>query len=141
MSRYKVYYINLEKSVERRRFMEEQFQKLNIPLTRIPAIYGKELDKSILRKEKRKHTILAHFPFPNDGEIGICLTHFKLWKTLSEQPEEFSIILEDDAQIHEDFFTDLSIASLGSFTDLPIASLGSFVNTVSKLIIRLQIMI
>ena len=122
MSRYKVYYINLEKSVERRRFMEEQFQKLNIPLTRIPAIYGKELDKSILRKEKRKHTILAHFPFPNDGEIGICLTHFKLWKTLSEQPEEFSIILEDDAQIHEDFFTDLeqllSQVTINDFIDI-----------------------
>jgi glycosyl transferase family 25 len=107
MSSYKVYYINLEKSLERRRFMEDQFKKLNIPITRIPAIYGKELDSDFLKKEKRKHHILAHFPFPNDGEIGICLTHFKLWKTLSEQPEEYAIVLEDDAQVHEDFFHDL----------------------------------
>ncbi len=108
MMTYKVYYINLDKSTERKDFMENQFKKLNIPITRIPAVYGKELDRKILRKEKKKHNILAHFPFPNDGEIGICLTHFKLWKFLSNQPEDFSIVLEDDALIHEDFFNDLN---------------------------------
>ena len=107
MMSYKVYYINLDKSDERREFMENQFKKLNIPITRITATYGKDLGKETLKKEKAKHNILAHFPFPNDGEIGICLTHFKLWEFLSKQPEDFSIVLEDDAQVHEDFFKDL----------------------------------
>jgi glycosyl transferase family 25 len=80
---------------------------LKVPITRISAVYGKELDATILKKEKRKHNILAHFPYPNDGEIGICLTHFKLWEFLSKQPEDFSIVLEDDAEIHPDFFKDL----------------------------------
>jgi len=44
---------------------------------------------------------------PNDGEIGICLTHFKLWEFLSKQPEDFSIVLEDDALVNVDFFNDL----------------------------------
>lgn len=104
---YKVYYINLDKSTKRRDFMENQFKELNIPITRISATYGKELDKEFLRKEKRKHHILAHFPLPNDGEIGICLTHFKLWEFLANQPEDFSIVLEDDALVHKDFFKDL----------------------------------
>lgn len=107
MKTYKVYYINLDKSTERRDFMEKQFQKLDIPITRFSAVYGKELGKDFLKKEKKKHQILAHFPFPNDGEIGICLTHFKLWKFLANQPEDFSIVLEDDALLHEDFFKDL----------------------------------
>ena len=107
MKSYKIYFINLDKSIERRSFMENQFKKLNIPITRIAAVYGKELDTKFLKKEKRKHNILAHFPFPNDGEIGICLTHFKLWDFISTQPEDFSIILEDDALIHKDFFKDL----------------------------------
>ena len=107
MRSYKVYYINLDKSTNRRDFMESQFKKLNIPVTRITATYGKDLDAKFLTKEKKKHNILAHFPFPNDGEIGICLTHFKLWKFLSKQPEDFSIVLEDDAEIHPDFFNDL----------------------------------
>lgn len=107
MNSYKVYYINLDKSIERRTFMQNQFKKLEIPITRISATYGKDLNSSILKKEKTKHHILAHFPFPNDGEIGICLTHFKLWNFLSKQPEDFSIVLEDDALIHKDFFLDL----------------------------------
>lgn len=107
MMSYKVYYINLDKSTKRRDFMENQFKELNIPITRISATYGKELDKEFLRKEKRKHHILAHFPLPNDGEIGICLTHFKLWEFLANQPEDFSIVLEDDALVHKDFFKDL----------------------------------
>ena len=104
---YKVYYINLDKSTNRRDFMENQFKKLKVPVTRISATYGKNLDAKLLKSEKRKHNILAHFPFPNDGEIGICLTHFKLWDFLSKQPENFSIVLEDDAEIHKDFFEDL----------------------------------
>lgn len=107
MMSYKVYYINLDKSTERRNFMENQFKKLNIPITRITATYGKDLAPELLKREKKKHNILAHFPYPNDGEIGICLTHFKLWEFLSKQPEDFSIILEDDALIKNDFFDDL----------------------------------
>ena len=76
MTTYKFYYINLDKSKDRREFIEQQFKNLNIPITRIKAVYGKELPVEVLKKEKRKHQILAHFPYPNNGEIGICLTHF-----------------------------------------------------------------
>ena len=50
---YKVYYINLDKSTKRRDFMETQFRELNIPITRISAVYGKNLDTNVLKKEKR----------------------------------------------------------------------------------------
>ncbi len=122
MMSYKVYYINLDKSTERRVFMENQFKKLNIPIERISAVYGKELDQDLLKKEKKKHNILAHFPYPNDGEIGICLTHFKLWEFLSKQPEDFAIVLEDDALVHKDFFKDLeqllSQITINDFLDI-----------------------
>ena len=74
MKSFKIYYINLDKSTKRRDFMESQFKKLNIPVSRISATFGEELDNEFLKDEKRKHRILAHFPLPNDGEIGICLT-------------------------------------------------------------------
>lgn len=119
---YKIYFINLDRSIERKNFMENQFKELNIPITRIPAVYGKKLETNYLKKEKSKHNILAHFPYPNDGEIGICLTHFKLWDFLSKQPEDFSIVLEDDAEIHPDFFKDLeqllSQITINDFLDI-----------------------
>jgi glycosyl transferase family 25 len=107
MISYKFYYINLDKSKDRRAFMEKQFSDINIPITRISATYGKDLAPKVLKKEKSKHNILAHYPLPNDGEIGICLTHFKLWEYLSNQPEDFSIVLEDDALLQNNFIDDL----------------------------------
>ena len=59
MMSYKVYYINLDKSKDRKKYMENQFKKLNIPITRIPAVYGKELDRKILKKETTRNAINA----------------------------------------------------------------------------------
>lgn len=107
MKSYKVYYINLDKSLERRNFMENQFKKLNIPLTRMPAVYGKELPKKFLKNAKNEHNILTHYPYLNDGEIGLTKTYFDLWKIIANQEEDFSIILEDDALLTSSFFKDL----------------------------------
>jgi len=57
MKSYKVYYINLNKSTKRRDFMEDQFKKLAIPISRISATYGKELDNDLLKSEKKENTI------------------------------------------------------------------------------------
>ncbi|WP_240914534.1 glycosyltransferase family 25 protein [Polaribacter sp. 11A2H] len=107
MKTFKVYYINLDKSLERRNFMENQFQKLNIPLKRMPAVYGKELPQKFLKEAKNQHKILTHFPNLNDGEIGLTKTYFDLWKIIAKQEEEFSIVLEDDALLTPHFFKDL----------------------------------
>tara|TARA_B110000046_G_C13021573_1_gene411538 strand:+ start:4530 stop:5276 length:747 start_codon:yes stop_codon:yes gene_type:complete len=107
MSSYKVYYINLDKSFERRGFMEDQFKELNIPLTRIPAVYGKELPKGFLKNAKSQFNIFTHYPNLNDGEIGLTKTYFDLWKIITKQKENYAIILEDDALLTKDFFRDL----------------------------------
>ncbi|WP_299121660.1 glycosyltransferase family 25 protein [uncultured Tenacibaculum sp.] len=107
MKSYKVYYINLDKSVQRRDFMEDQFKKLNVPLERMPAVYGKELPSDFLRKSKKQHNILTHYPYLNDGEIGLTMTYFKLWEIIQNQEEDYAIVLEDDALLTDDFFTDL----------------------------------
>ncbi|WP_299052372.1 glycosyltransferase family 25 protein [uncultured Polaribacter sp.] len=107
MISYKVYYINLDKSLERRNFMENQFKEFKISITRIPAVYGKKLPINFLTSSKKQHKILTHFPNLNDGEIGLTKTYFDLWKTVANQKEDFSIILEDDALLTIDFFKDL----------------------------------
>lgn len=107
MKTYKVYYINLDKSVDRKEFMENQFKKLNVPIERISAVYGKELPSYFLRNAKKQFKILTHFPNLNDGEIGLTKTYFDLWKKISVQKEDFSIILEDDSFIKNIFFKDL----------------------------------
>ena len=122
MKSFKIYYINLDKSIERRRFIENQFEKHNINITRISAVYGKELPRHFLKKTKKSHQILSHFPYLNDGEIGLTKTYFDLWKTVSFQDEEFAIILEDDALLTQSFFIDLQkileLVSENDFIDI-----------------------
>ncbi len=122
MKSYKAYYINLDKSTDRKNFMEKQFKELNIPLTRFPGIYGKELDNELLKKTKQKHHLLTHYPLPNDGEIGLTLTYFSIWKKIARQDEDFAIVLEDDALVTKEFFTDLknilNELSLDDFVDI-----------------------
>ena len=108
MKTYKIYYINLDKSIERKAFMENQFKKLNIPITRMSAVYGKQLPPEFLRKAKSQFNILTHYPNLNDGEIGLTKTYFDLWKIVTHQKEDFAIILEDDALLTKDFFIDLN---------------------------------
>jgi len=108
MKTYKVYYINLEKSTERRAFMENQFNDLQIPITRFPAVYGKEQNKDILKIAKKNHKLFAHYPYLNDGEIGLNMTYKNLWSAIANQKEDFAIILEDDALIINDFFKNIN---------------------------------
>jgi glycosyl transferase family 25 len=107
MKSYKVYYINLDKSIERRNFMENQFKELNIPLTRMTAVYGKELPQDFLKKAKSQFNIFTHYPNLNEGEIGLTKTYFDLWQIITKQKEDYAIVLEDDALLTHDFFPDL----------------------------------
>lgn len=107
MSTYKFYYINLDKSKVRRDFMVNQFQQLNIPITRYSAVYGKELPALFLKKAKSQFNILAHYPNLNDGEIGLTKTYFELFQLVAKQKEDYAIILEDDALINPSFLNDL----------------------------------
>ena len=107
MISYKIYYINLDKSTHRREFMENQFKKLQIPITRVSAIYGKELSVDFKKNARKQQNFFIHCQKLNDGEIGITKTCFDLWKRISTQIEEFAIIFEDDILLTTDFFKDL----------------------------------
>jgi glycosyl transferase family 25 len=87
--------------------MEDQFKQLNVPLTRMPAIYGKELSNDFLKAAKNQFNLLTHYPNLNEGEIGLTKTYFDLWKIITTQQEEYAIVLEDDALLTDDFFRDL----------------------------------
>ena len=66
MKSFKIYYINLDKSIQRRAFMENQFKKLNIPATRMWQI----INSPEQYKEAQQQAINITDFFLNDGEIG-----------------------------------------------------------------------
>ena len=122
MKSFKIYYINLDKSIRRKQFIENQFKRHKISISRFSAIYGKELPKEFLEKRKKEHQILTHFPYLNNGEIGLTKTYFNIWETISIQEEEYAIVLEDDALVTSNFFDDLQdileLVSTNDFIDV-----------------------
>jgi GR25 family glycosyltransferase involved in LPS biosynthesis len=81
---------------------------------RFPAIYGKtydysnEINKKIITESwdygKWKHGKSQMIPF-DKGEIGVGLSHYYIWKRVSDDPSLNTVlILEDDAvNIHPQF--------------------------------------
>jgi len=108
MDNLKIYYINLRRSKNRDIFMQNQFKELGLNAIRVEAIDGKELDKSyisnIISKLKLKN---EHYTLPKPAEIGVYLSHKKIWEMVSNQKEEYALILEDDALIDKKLIKDL----------------------------------
>lgn len=91
-------YINLDRSTDRRAWMEAQASNLGISLERFPAVDG---------------STLASNPFPNVpiGAAGCFLSHRALWSEIAKGNDPYVLVLEDDAHLSPDlplFLSDTS---------------------------------
>lgn len=107
MPSYKIYYINLDKSVERKEFIKKQFENINESITRISAVNGKDINKEIIKEAGDNQSLIMSMYKPSAGQVGCFLSHRNAWDMIRNQEEDFAVLLEDDALISEYFFTDL----------------------------------
>lgn len=103
---YKIYYINLDESIKRKEFMQQQFFKLGKQATRIPAVNGHHLKKTETLSIN-KQTVFSHFSIALPGELGVFLSYKKAWSMIAKQTEEYAILLEDDVLLDSSLFKDL----------------------------------
>jgi len=107
-NRYEIVYINLDRSTERKKRLESQFNKYNIKnYRRFKAIDGNtykltDSDRSIFKYNEMGQIIrelnggykLALRP----PEIGCWLSHYYIWKELiNDKNNDMYIIMEDDS--------------------------------------------
>lgn len=84
-----VYYINLQRSVERENYMQEQIKKYNITnVTRIEAIDGKKLNNKI------EYT--SDFNELTNNEVACTLSHLSAIKRAYDNDLSEVLIVEDD---------------------------------------------
>ncbi|WP_281163582.1 glycosyltransferase family 25 protein [Psychroflexus tropicus] len=107
MVSFKIYFINLDRSQERRSFMESQLSKFDVNFERFTAVDGKSLDSRFIYKAKGQHKLIKHFPSLNFGEIGLIKSYFDLFEIISKQKEDYAIIFEDDVKIEHSFFDEI----------------------------------
>ncbi len=104
----KVYYINLDRSPERRAWFTQQAEALGLDLVRVPAVDGRELPAAELdhwRQLSEGNKVLS------PGEIGCFLSHRKAWEAVLAGDEKWAFIAEDDIHFSEStkiFFQNIS---------------------------------
>src|SRR6185369_13913990 len=94
--------VNLERSPERRRFMQQQFASLHLSYRIINASDGKQLSREELQKYSKRHTLKFKRRELSTGEIGCALTHARIYQQMLVENLEEVLILEDDIVITPD---------------------------------------
>lgn len=98
MSKYKIYYINLENSIKRKKFMEKQLIDLSLNYTRINAVNGKLIEERNKYKgniDGYNYNINVKKYFVN-SQIGCLFSHIKCFDKIIEDNNDIGIIIEDD---------------------------------------------
>lgn len=93
--------ISLERSLDRRRQVEKEMQKISFPWTFLDAVDGSALVTPPVEYKKNKVKRLQGYALtPN--EIGCYLSHKKAWKCCVEK-NMTTLVLEDDFVLSSDF--------------------------------------
>ncbi len=100
--KWKIYVINLNTAVIRRKFMERQFKRLKINNYEIiDAISAVRMGEEWLQEHVDRKDLVRHM---TGGEIACTLSHKKALETfLSDKDVEYGVFLEDDAIVPDDF--------------------------------------
>lgn len=94
----KAYIINLERSPERKIYMQEMLRALPCLTPEfISAVDGKTLDEEMRERlfDTRKFQ-QRYSTYPRLGEIGCTLSHQRCYRKIVEDKEPYVLILEDD---------------------------------------------
>ena len=107
-----IYYINLDRSHQRQKFMEDQFKLYNITnYKRIVGIDGKQL-KNNLTDNINGTTFTNNYPGLTKNELGCLLSHLKAIKMAYDNNLDQVLILEDDCSLDLMFFWEDNLISL-----------------------------
>ena len=96
-----VYYVNLDRSRDRRRNIESMCQRHGINAERFSAVDGKLLDLEDPKYQKALQKIKWWFLIENRknvGHFGCYLSHMSIFEKFLKTDKQYCFILEDDAE-------------------------------------------
>jgi GR25 family glycosyltransferase involved in LPS biosynthesis len=124
----KLYYINLDKRVDRKKQFESQIALAAMPpIQRVPAVHGLSIDikkntKIGLQTRVQVATQYrrSHYEIHSRGALGASYSHYRTWQTFLKSGGNYALIMEDDAQLPATFamMVNDSIKDLPSEWDL-----------------------
>lgn len=93
------YYINLDRSPDRRAHMETLFQEIGITAQRIQAVDGQQLTDDACRLINPTRPGFRTLSKP---EVGCFQSHRKAWQHIVDGPHEWGCVCEDDLTFSDD---------------------------------------
>ena len=114
----KIYYINLDHRVDRKKNVETQLSKIKFkgPVERISAAYGKNLDLSLIPSNLFTDLAVKSTTQKNDigntmsmtkGGMGVSISQRWIYEKVLTGTEDYALIMEDDITITNNFMNDL----------------------------------
>ncbi len=98
-----VFVISLKGSSERRRRLDEHFNKMGIAFEWYDAIYGKELSEKEIEASCNMEAVNRAPNWLTRSAIGCALSHINIYKEIIRRQAPYAIIFEDDVVINKDF--------------------------------------
>lgn len=136
-----VYYINMDKDIDRKQYMESQLPNHFERYYRIPGVNGKLI-------KNKNHDIVDGIEFFNEfndnsvSEIGCTLSHLLAIKTAYDNGEEIACIMEDDVYMNllnvQDESLDDFVKMIGSSINWEILDLNNLSNHFSDIFIKIK---
>jgi len=134
----KYYIINLTETKEGRRRLKvlKNHDYLKDKISIIKGVYGRNVDKRKIQDKvklswdygswlKKKSKMVKM----SDGEIGVALSHYKIWKNVIDQKDDMVMVLEDDAiDFASDFDEKMDIIMKEVPNDWDIILIGFYLN-------------
>lgn len=102
----KIFVINLRRSVQRKSAIENIMNKYSIDFEFFDAVDGESLSSEVIEKSRERSD---KWYKENEGgkasmklgEIGVSISHFKIYKKIIEENIEYAIITEDDVLLDD----------------------------------------
>lgn len=109
-----IFVISLDGAIARQESIKKQFHEMSIPFQFFSAVNGKVEDHSLFSSYNEEKRIKIKAEPLSRGQLGCFASHYLLWEKCLDINKPI-IILEDDAKIHQAFFSEF----LGVLGDLP----------------------
>lgn len=95
--------ISLEKNNERQEYLKKKVLPKITNYIKFDAFDGSFDDANEFLKNNNLFLTDIFYNNCNEGQLGCFLSHFQLWKHISESKIEMAIVLEDDIKINNNF--------------------------------------
>ena len=92
---YDLFYINMDKNLDRKKNMEDQLKNINVNFHRIKGLDGSNIENGKIDGVNFKNNFKNNFDFSNSN-MGCTLSHLKAVKTAYDYNLDIAIICEDD---------------------------------------------